>query len=146
MQLQWRARRKGGGITRTYIDGDQDGDYTLHPSHPALGSSTTHRSLRAHIGSIQTSSLDSPYPYSPTISSPGSCVDDQIWRALTAVHIADVIREKGGLDAEMSDNTLSHGEKQLFCLARAILRDCKIVVLDEATSKYILLTLPGGSS
>ena len=31
-------------------------------------------------------------------------------------------------------NDLSFGEKQLFCLARAILKDSKIFIIDEATS------------
>ena len=31
-------------------------------------------------------------------------------------------------------NDLSFGEKQLFCLARAILKDSNIFIIDEATS------------
>jgi ABC-type multidrug transport system fused ATPase/permease subunit len=60
--------------------------------------------------------------------------DDLIISALRKVHLLGTITSNGGLDAELDPDTLSHGQRQLFCLARAILRKSKIVVLDEATS------------
>ncbi|KAF4957433.1 hypothetical protein FSARC_11314 [Fusarium sarcochroum] len=60
--------------------------------------------------------------------------DAAIEDAMKAVELWDIIAEKGGLDAPIEELHLSHGQKQLFCIARAILRPSPIVVLDEATS------------
>ncbi|KAK1565943.1 P-loop containing nucleoside triphosphate hydrolase protein [Colletotrichum navitas] len=48
----------------------------------------------------------------------------------------DVIKSRGGLDASFAEMGLSHGQQQLFALARAILHKDQsgVVLLDEATS------------
>lgn len=54
--------------------------------------------------------------------------------ALRQVDLLTLIDARGGLEARMSDIALSHGQLQLFAVARAVLRPSKLLVLDEMTS------------
>ena len=97
--------------------------------------------LRQQMNVVAQDPLLLPGTVRFNIDPSGTVTDSQIDKALQRVKLWDIVEVQGGLDQELDSAAWSVGQKQLLCFARAMVRSSKILLLDEAMSRYVSATL-----
>lgn len=100
--------------------------------------------LRSRLVCIAEEPFLFPESVRENLALDSTTVEDQdMVKVLQETGLWESINATGGLDAKMDDVHLSQGSKQLFNIARALLRkdQGKVLLMDEATSRSVLFPI-----
>ncbi|XP_020082165.1 ABC transporter C family member 13 isoform X1 [Ananas comosus] len=94
------------------------------------------RVLRGHFAVVPQSPFLFEGSLRENLDPYGRASDWKIWEALEKCHMKAEVESAGGLDIHVKESgtSFSVGQRQLICLARAIIKSSKILCLDECTA------------